>query len=101
MKILILPLLLIIFPSILLFLIIRYWKIEKQFSLRLKVALGMLFVILGLVFTYLAIIVSIHGHMDKGIQSATGVVVFIPMGLLVNLIGIPIILFLEKNIRKM
>ena len=100
MKILILPLFIIILPNILLFLTIKYWKREKEFSIGLKFALGILFVILGLVLTYLAIIVSIHGHMDKGIQCATGVVIFIPMGLFVNLIGIPLVLFLEKNIRK-
>jgi len=100
MKILILPLLIILMPNIILFLIIKYWKKEKQYSIGLKIVLGIVFTILGLVSMYIAVIVSAHGHMDKGIQCATGAVIFIPMSLLVNLIGIPLILTLEKSIRN-
>jgi len=100
MKILIIPLLLISLPIFVLFLIVKYWKKDKKIPITLKIVLGMVFIILGLVLTYCAIIVSMHGHTDKGIQCATGVVALIPIGLLVNFIGIPAILISEKNKRK-
>jgi len=100
MKILIIPLLLISLPIFVLFLIVKYWKKDKKIPIVLKIVLGIAFIILGLTLTYCAIIVSMHGHTDRGIQCATGVVTLIPMGLLVNFIGIPAILISEKNIRK-
>ena len=100
MKIFIIPLLLISLPIFALFLIVKYWKKDKKIPIALKIVLGMVFVILGLALTYCAIIISIHGHAAGGIQSATGVVTFIPLGLLANCIGIPAILISENNIRK-
>ena len=99
MTILILPLLIILLPITLLFLIIKYRKKDKKVSIGLKIVLRIVFVVLGLILTYVAIIVSIQGHMNKGIQCATGVIIFIPFGLFVNVLGIPLMLSLEKNIR--
>jgi hypothetical protein len=86
-------------PITLLFLIIKYWKKGNRVSIGLKILLGIIFSILGLAATYVATIVSISGHIDKGLQCASGVVVFIPIGLFINIIGIPLMLFLEENIR--
>jgi len=99
MKILILPLFIILLPVTLLFLIIKYWKKGKHVSIVQKIVLGITFAALGFVLMYVAIIVSVHGHADRGIQCASGVIIFIPMSLFVNFIGIPLILFLERNIR--
>jgi len=98
MQILYLPLLIILLPNILLILMLKYWKKEKQYSLGLKITLGIVFIILGIVSMYIAIIVSMHGH--KEIQCASGVIIFIPISVLLNLIGIPLLLVLEKKIRK-
>ena len=100
MKILILPLLIILLPIASLFLIIKYWNKDKPFSIGLKIVLGIVFIITGLVFSYFAMFVSIRGHMDGGIKCASGVVVFIPFGLFVYFVGIPLMLLLEKKIRE-
>jgi len=36
----------------------------------------------------------------SGIKCASGAVALIPIGIIFNLIGIPLVLILEKNIRK-
>jgi hypothetical protein len=100
MKILIIPLLLIFLPITVLFLTIKYWKKDKKISIGQKIVLGIVFFILGLIATVLAMIVSAQGHGDNGIRCATGVITFIPMSLFVNFIGIPVMLVLEKTIRK-
>ena len=100
MKILVFPLIIILLPIIFLFLIIKYWKKGSRISIGLKILFGIIFAILGLATTYMAIIVSISGVMDKGIRCASGVVIFIPMSLFINIIGIPLVLFLEKSIRQ-
>jgi len=97
MIILFFPLLLVLLPSAILFLIIKFWRKNKKNSIGEKVALGVGFIILGLILTYLAVIVSIYGHRVNGIQCATGAVVFIPIGLIVNLIGIPLILIIARK----
>jgi hypothetical protein len=82
-----------------LFLVIRYWEKDKKISAGLKIAFGMIFFILGLLSTGLAIKISMQGHLDKGVQCVTGIVIFIPISFFVNFIGIPLILILEKSIR--
>ena len=100
MLILVLPIIIVLFPVVILFFIVKHWKKEKEISSSWKIVLGLGFVILGAVFIILAMIVSIHGHGVAGIKSATGVVALIPIGIKVNLIGIPLILILEKKIRE-
>jgi len=99
MLILILPMIIVLFPILLLFLIVKYWKKGKQIPNGKKIAIGLGFTILGVIFTLLAMIVPIQGHMTGGIQCATGAIIFIPIGIKVNLIGIPLILIFEKKIR--
>ena len=99
MKILIIPLFLILLPTFGLFLTVNFWKKDKKISIGLKFLLGIIFLLLGLVATWFSVIVSVWGHMDKGIQCATGAITLIPMGLFVNCIGIPLVLILEKTIR--
>jgi len=99
MKILIFPLFLILLPITLLFLTVKYCKKNKPLSVGLKIVFGIVFIIIGFGLSYFAIIISIKGHIEKGIQGATGVVTFIPISLFVNFIGIPLLLMLEKKIR--
>jgi hypothetical protein len=101
MIILIIPLLLIALPSTILFLVIKFWNKNRRISTGYKIALGVGFAIIGVIFTLLALIVSIQGHMTGGIKCASGAVVLIPLGLMVNLIGILLILISEKKIRGM
>jgi len=100
MKILILPLFIILLPVISLYLIIKYWKKDVQISRWFKITLGVVFFIIGLIFSYFAILVSIWGYMDKGIKCASGVVALIPLSLFVNIVGIPLILLLKRKIHE-
>ena len=102
MKILIIPLFVILLPTIGLFLTIKCWKKDKKISIGLKFLLGVTFVLVGLVATWFSVIVSVWGHMTpdaSGGVCASGAVIFIPLGLIVNFIGIPLVLILEENIR--
>jgi hypothetical protein len=92
MQILIIPLLITLIPVATLFFVLRHLGKTKKISLFLKIALGLIFIAIGLVATYFAIVVSIKGITDKGISCATGAVVFLPLGILLNIIGIPLLL---------
>ena len=49
----------------------------------------------------MGVVVSIKGKIDSGITCATGAVAFIPLGLLVNVIGIPLLLVsFQKKFRE-
>jgi len=100
MIILIIPLLIVLLPTIILFLLIKFWRKNRRISTGDKIALGVGFFIIGLIFTLLALFISIQGHMVAGIKCASGAVALIPIGIIFNLIGIPLVLILEKNIRK-
>ena len=100
MIILIIPLFIIILPSAILFLIIKFWRINRKISTGDKIALGIGFFIIGLIFTFLAFVVSIQGYGLAGIKCVSGAAVLFPIGLKVNLIGIPLILIFEKKIRR-
>ena len=47
--------------------------------------------------SFCAMIISIDGMGQKGIRWATGAVVFIPLGVIVNIVGVPLLLVLFKN----
>ncbi|OPZ32173.1 MAG: hypothetical protein BWZ00_00102 [Bacteroidetes bacterium ADurb.BinA174] len=100
MKIFFFPLLITLIPVVVLLLFLRYWKREKSFSLLVKILVGSAFLFLAVCFTYLAMRLSIEGHMEKGISCATGVITFIPISLILNGCGIPLILILENKIRN-
>lgn len=63
----------------------------------LKIALGLVFMAIGIASTFFAMIISISGMSDEGITCATGAVAFIPLGFLTNVIGIPLLLILSKG----
>ena len=97
MKILILPSILILLPLVILFLIIRYWNKRKAISMGEKIVLGIIFIAIGLLTTIYAMSVSIEGMADKNVQCMTGVIVFIPFGLLTYILGVPLLLSLSKG----
>lgn len=97
MKILILPLLLTLLPVALLFFILRYFRKQKDFSIALKIGLGLIFIAAGLMASYYAILVSIQGMSENKIQCMTGVVIFIPLGLAIYFVAVPFLLFSKKN----
>ena len=57
------------------------------------------FIAIGMFSSFYAIEISLEGMREKGIQCLTGVVAFIPLSLVVNFIGIPILLFSIKKPR--
>ena len=62
----------------------------------MKIALGIVFIAAGIIATYLATLTSMYGMSEKGVRCVTGAVFFIPLGFLVNVIGIPLFLILFK-----
>ncbi|MEO8819692.1 MAG: hypothetical protein ABI267_00080 [Ginsengibacter sp.] len=97
MKILILPLLLTLLPAALLFFILKYFRRQKDFSVALKIGLGLVFIAVGLISSYYAILLSIQGMSESKIECMTGVGVFIPLGLAIYFVGVPLLLFSKKN----
>lgn len=97
MTILVLPSLLILLPISLLFFLLKYWAKRKAISIGLKLLLGTIFVIVGLLTSLYAMTISMKGMADKNIRCMTGAIVFIPFGLFVHLIGVPMLLILFKS----
>jgi len=97
MKILILPSLIILLPIGILLLIIKYWTNRKANSTGLKIVLGIIFIVIGLLTSLYAMTVSIKGMADKNVKCMTGAIVFIPFGLLTYIVGVPLLLSLSKS----
>jgi hypothetical protein len=100
MKILLIPFLIILIPLVILFFFLRHLTKAKKISVLLKIALGLVFIAIGIPTTFFAMTISISGMSDKGINCMTGAVAFIPLGFIVNLIGIPLLLALTKGRTK-
>jgi len=97
MKILLLPSLLIMIPIISLFFLLKYLTKRKAVSMGLKLLLGTIFISFGLLTSLYAMTISMKGMADKNIQCMTGAIVFIPFGLFVYLVGVPLLLILFKS----
>jgi len=97
MKILLVPVIIILIPIPILFLLLQYLKKRRSVSTYSKVALGFSFLIFGLLASFFAMIVSINGMGEKEIWCATGAVAFLPLGFIVNIIGIPLLLVQFRN----
>ena len=100
MKILLIPLLIVFSPVVILFFVLRHLNKAQEISISLKIALGLVFVALGMAATFFAVITSLAGISDEGISCGTGAIVFIPIGIIANLIGIPILLISNKGRQK-
>jgi len=96
MNILLIPFLIILTPLIILFFTLRYLNKTSQISVLMKIALGIIFIATGIIATYFAMLTSMYGMSEKGVKCVTGAVFFIPLGFLVNVIGIPVFLILFK-----
>lgn len=97
MQILLIPFLIILIPVVTLYLVLQHLGKRKKISLLLKIALGLIFMIVGIMMTFIAVLVSINGMGNAGVTCATGAVVFLPLGILVNVIGIPLMLISFRN----
>ena len=97
MKSLILPPLLILLPIGILFLILQYWTKRKAISTGMKIILGIIFIAVGLLTSFYAMTVSMEGMADKNIKCMTGAVVFIPLGLVTYIVGVPLLLSFSKS----
>jgi len=96
-KVLFLPLLIILLPMGILFLILKYWSKQKDISLGSKIGLGLVFSAFGIWASFYAMFVSMEGMVDKGIICTTGTLVVVPFGVLINAFGVPLLLFLFKG----
>ena len=97
MQILIIPFVIIFVPITILFFLLQFLKKINKISTSLKVGLGFVFVIVGLMMSFYAMTISIEGMSQKGIRCATGAVAFISLGFIVNIVGVPLLLALFKN----
>lgn len=66
----------------------------------LKVTLGVVFMTIGIMTTYLAMTMAMNGLSEKGIRCMTGIAVFIPLSFVVNIVGIPLVLLFYKSNTK-
>ena len=96
MKTLIIPLLLILSPISILFLFL-FKTNNNVTSLKKKVVLGTLFIIIGLITSLYAINISMNGMLEQNIRCMTGVIIFIPFAIITNCIGIPLLIFLKNR----
>lgn len=96
MKILVLPLLLILLPIGILWLILKYLPKKQAITTGMKIALGFIFIAAGLVSTFYAMLISLDGMSDKNIKCANGVIVFIYFGLVIYMAAVPLLLFSHK-----
>jgi hypothetical protein len=58
---------------------------------------ALLFIALGLLSSFYAMIIVINSLSEKGVRCATGAVGIIPVGFLINLIGIIILIMAFRN----
>lgn len=100
MQTLIIPFIIIFIPTIMLLSLLQYLRMTNQISTSLKVFLGFAFVIVGMLASFYAMTVSMDGMSQKGIRCATGAIAFIPLGFIVNIIGVPILLVSFKNANR-
>ena len=97
MQILLTPLIIIFIPITILFFLLQSFKKSRQISISSKIALGLTFIIFGILASLFAMIVSINGMGQEGIKCATGAVAFIPLGFMIHIVGVPLLLILFKN----
>jgi hypothetical protein len=97
MQILLVPIIIILIPITILLFVLYFLKKSKKISWSLKVGLGSVIIIVGLLASFYAMTISINGMSQKGIRCATGAVAFIPIGFIGNIVGVPLLLILFKN----
>lgn len=100
MKILFLPILVILAPLFLLGFILAYWKRLKSISIGWKVALGFAFVILGALTSVCATFISMKGMLEANIKCLTGIIIFVPYGVITYIIGVPLLFFIHGLMQK-
>jgi len=96
MNILIIPLLLIVSPTAVLYLILFKTK-NKSLSLKKKIILVIFFITVGLIASLYAITISMNGMVEQNIKCITGVIMFIPLAIIVNFIGTPLLIFIKSR----
>jgi hypothetical protein len=99
METLIIPLVIILLPFLMLFLIIRYLNKRNGASLLLKITMGLVFMAIGIMTTYLGMTMAMNGLSEKGVRCMTGIAVFMPLGI-ANIVGIPLYSFFIKATQK-
>jgi phosphoglycerol transferase MdoB-like AlkP superfamily enzyme len=62
-----------------------------------KILLALIFVLTGLLSSFYAFIISIEGMREDSIRCMTGAATFPLMGLFINVIGIPLLLFFKSS----
>lgn len=99
MEILLIPLVIILSPFLMLYLILRYLNKAKGVTWLLKISLGLLFMAIGIMATIFAIQMSINGMSEKGVKCMNGIIVFIPIGI-ASIVGVPLLLIFNKGGTK-
>src|SRR5688572_26002448 len=99
METLFIPLVIILLPFLMMYLILRYLNNAKGVTWLLKISLGLLFMAIGMMAIIFAIQMSLNGLLEKGVKCMTGIVVFIPIGI-ASIVGIPLLLIFYKGSPK-
>jgi hypothetical protein len=68
-----------------------------RFPFILKLAMGVIFFSVGLAVTYVAVLLQINMLSSHGINDMSSARMLIPMGIVINALGVVYILFLRKN----
>ena len=95
METLLIPLVIILAPFFKLLLVLSYLN-GKSTSWFLKISVGLVFIAIGIITTFWAMTMASHALSEKGVRCMTGLAVFILLGLLVNIVGIPSLLIFYK-----
>jgi len=97
MKIIILPLIITVTPVLVLFLFLSFWPKYRAMSNLSKVITGLIFVAIGMLASIYATIISVSGIAENGISCATGAVIFLALGFILNFAGVPLLLIFFRN----
>jgi hypothetical protein len=97
LKTLVVPLLLTLFPIVCLYFLLKVAKGKFVLSFLPKILLAFIFVLTGLLSSFYAFVVSIEGMRENNIRCMTGAATFPALGLFINVIGIPLLLFFKAS----
>lgn len=69
-------------------------------SIGLKIALGLTSITIGIIASVLATFILIKGMQEVGIECFTGAIIFVPLGLITHIIGVPFLFFTKYATKK-
>ena len=87
-------------PLVVLIVAMNYWTKRRTISIGLNFILGIVFIAIGLIISFYAMLVSMKGMTENNITYVTGASIFLFFGFLIYLFSIPMILLFFYDKRK-